>query len=120
MTLVHDLLLNFEVLVWHESGSWNGLYCLLAVENETYCVQFLSGLTSFRSMFIKPYFWPETIYDIKLDELEVTAEPDELKVTAELDKLKALAKSDKLKALLPTLEIPQETTKLINLAIKYC
>ena len=37
-TLVHDLPLNSEVLVWRESGSWNGPYCLLAVENETCCV----------------------------------------------------------------------------------
>src|SRR6266705_6210651 len=29
MTLVHDLPLNFKVLIWHKSGSWNGLYCLL-------------------------------------------------------------------------------------------
>src|SRR6266581_59119 len=30
MTLVHDLLLNFKVLIWHKSGSWNRPYCLLA------------------------------------------------------------------------------------------
>jgi len=38
MTPVHDLLLNSEVLIWHESGNWNGPYCLLAVENEMCCV----------------------------------------------------------------------------------
>jgi hypothetical protein len=38
MTLVYDLLLNSEVLVWRESGKWIGPYCLLAVENETCCV----------------------------------------------------------------------------------
>ena len=37
-TPVHDLPLNSEVLIWRESGSWNGPYCLLAVENETCCV----------------------------------------------------------------------------------
>src|SRR6266702_5572181 len=76
-TLEYDLLLNFKVFVWRKSGSWNGPYCLLAVENETCCVQFLSGPTSFKSMSIKPYFWPKTIYNVELDELEATAEPDE-------------------------------------------
>ena len=37
-TLVHNLPLNSEVLVWRESGSWNRPYCLLAIENETCCV----------------------------------------------------------------------------------
>ena len=47
-------------------------------------------------MSVKPYFRPKNTYNIK---------PDELKVTAELDKLEATAKSDKLEALLPTLEV---------------
>jgi hypothetical protein len=34
-TLVHDLPLNSEVLVWRKSGKWTGPYRLLAVENET-------------------------------------------------------------------------------------
>ena len=34
-TLIHDLLLNSEVLVWRESGNWTGPYRLLAVEGET-------------------------------------------------------------------------------------
>ena len=37
-TLVHDLLLNSKVLIWRESGNWNGPYCLLAVKNKTCCV----------------------------------------------------------------------------------
>src|SRR5882762_9294255 len=37
-TLVHNLPLNSEVLVWRESGNWTGPYCLLAVEDETCCV----------------------------------------------------------------------------------
>src|SRR6266568_8761056 len=37
-TSVHDLPLNSKVLIWHESGSWNGPYRLLAVENETCCI----------------------------------------------------------------------------------
>ena len=48
-------------------------------------------------MSIKPYFWPENTHDVKLDELEVTAEPDELEATAKLDELEVL---------LLTLEIP--------------
>ena len=127
MTLVHDLLLNFEVLVWHESGSWNGLYCLLAVENETYCVQFLSGLTSFRSTSIKPYFRSKNTYNIKPDKPEVTTKPNELKTftkldkletTAELDEPEATAKSNKLKAPLPTPEVPQKPTKPTKPTIK--
>ena len=67
-TSVHDLPLNSEVLVWRESGNWNGPYRLLAVENETCCVQLPSGPTSFRSTSIKPYFQPETTHDDKLEE----------------------------------------------------
>jgi len=88
MILVHNLLLNSEVLVWHESGNWNGPYCLLAVENEICCVQLPSRLTRFRSMSVKPYFWPETTHNV------------------ELDKLVAPAKLDKLEAPLPTKEVP--------------
>ncbi len=57
-------------------------------------------------MSIKPYFRPETTYDVKPDELEVTAELDKLKVTAELDKLKVPAELDESEVLLPTLEVP--------------
>ena len=80
-----------------------------------YCVQLPSGLTSFRSISIKPYFWPENTHNIELDKLEATAKPDELKATAELDKLEVAAKpdelevtakSDKLEVPLPTLEVP--------------
>ena len=135
-TLVYDLPLNSKVLVWRKSGSWNGPYCLLAIKNKMYCIQFPSGPTSFRNTFVKPYFWPKTTHDIEPDELEVitepdkleaTAEPDKLEVTtklnkleitAELDKLEAPAKSDKLKALLPILEVPQEPTEPIKPIIK--
>ena len=34
-TLIHDLPLNSEVLVWRESGNWTGPYRLLAIEGET-------------------------------------------------------------------------------------
>src|SRR6266702_3311969 len=118
MTLVYNLPLNSEVLVWRESGSWNGPYCLLAVENETCCVQFPSGLTSFRSTSVKPYFWSENTHDVKLDELEVTAELDELEATAELDKLEMTAELDELEVPLPTLEVPQKPTKPIEPIIK--
>ena len=57
-------------------------------------------------MSVKPYFWPETTYNIKPDELETTAELNKLEVTAELDKLEAPTKLDKLKVLLLTLEVP--------------
>jgi hypothetical protein len=87
-TLVHDLPLNFKVLIWRESGKWTRPYHLIAIENEIYYIQLPSGLTSFRSMSVKPYFWPKNTYDIK---------PDELETTAELDKIEAP---------LPTLEVP--------------
>ena len=35
ITLVHDLSLNSEVLVWRESGNWTGPYRLLSIEGET-------------------------------------------------------------------------------------
>ena len=105
-TLVHNLPLNSKVLVWRKSSSWNRPYRLLAVKNKTCCIQFFSGLTSFKNIFIKPYFQPKTTYDIKPDKLETTAKPDKLKITAELDKLKVPAKSDELEVLLPTLEVP--------------
>ena len=101
MTSVHNLLLNSEVLVWRESSNWTGPYRLLAIENETCYVQLPSGLTRFRSMSVKPYFWPENTHDIKLDELEVTAKLDELEVP------------------LPTPEVPQKPTELAEPAIKY-
>ena len=37
-TLVHNLPLNSEVLVWRKSGSWNRPYRLLAVENKMCCI----------------------------------------------------------------------------------
>src|SRR6266702_2436850 len=117
-TSVHDLPLNSKVLIWRKSGSWNGPYCLLAVENETCCVQLPSGPTSFRNTSIKPYFWPETTYDVKPDELEVTAEPDELEVTAELDEPETTAESNGLEAPLPTLEVPQKPTKPAEPTVK--
>src|SRR6266568_4603791 len=114
-TAVHDLPLNSEVLVWRESGSWNGPYRLLAVENEICCVQLFSGPTSFKSTSVKPYFRPKNTYDVKPDKLKVTAELDELKATAEPDKLEAIAEPDKpettaesngLEVPLPTPEVP--------------
>ena len=97
MTSVHNLPLNSEVLVWHKSGNWTGLYRLLAIENEIYYIQLPSGPTRFRSTSVKPYFWPENTYNVKLDKLEVTTKPDEPEVTAKLDKLEGP---------LPTLEVP--------------
>ena len=69
------------------------------------CIQLPSGLTSFRSMSIKLYFWPENTYNIKLDELEATAKLDKLEVPTKLDKLEVPTKLDKLKVPLFTLEV---------------
>src|SRR3984957_19205193 len=87
-TLVHNLPLNSKVLIWRKSGKWTRPYCLLAIENKTYCVQLPSGPTSFRSTSIKPYFWPKDTYNVKTDKLEATA------------------KLNKLEAPLPTPEVP--------------
>ena len=100
ITLVHNLPLNFKVLIWRESGSQNGPYCLLAVENEMCCVQLPSGLTSFRSTSVKPYFWPKNTYNVKLDELEATAELNEIE------------------APLPTPEVPYKLTKPAKPTVK--
>ena len=35
ITLVYNLLLNSEVLIWRESSNWTGPYRLLAMEGET-------------------------------------------------------------------------------------
>ena len=69
-------------------------------------------------MSVKPYFWPENTYDVKLDEWETTAELDELEATAKPNELEATAKSDKLEVPLPTLKVPQELTEPIKPAIK--
>ena len=87
--------------MWYKSSNQTGFYHLLAVEDEIYCVQLFSRLISFKSTFIKPYFWFENTYNIKLDELEVTT------------------KLNKIKILLPTLKALQEPTKPIKPAIKW-
>ena len=67
ITLVYNLPLNSEVLIWRKSSNWTRPYYLLAVKNKTCCIQLLSGLTSFKSIFVKPYFWPKNTCNIKLD-----------------------------------------------------
>ncbi len=109
-TLVHNLPLNSEVLVWRKSGNWTGPYHLLAVEDETCCIQLLSGLTNFRSMSVKPYFWSNNTNDVKLDKPETPAE---------LDELGAPAEPDKLEVLLPTPEVPHKLTEPAKPAVKY-
>src|SRR3984957_15731166 len=97
ITLVYNLPLNSKVLIWRKSGKWTRPYCLLAIENKTYCVQLSSGLTSFRSTSIKPYFRPKTTHDVELDKPEATVKQDEPEAPAKLDELEAL---------LPTKEVP--------------
>ncbi len=64
-TLLHDLPLNSEVLVWREgnigqSGKQTRPYTLLALEGETYKLQLPSRPTSFRSTTVKPFLRIET------------------------------------------------------------
>jgi hypothetical protein len=51
-------------------------------------------------MSVKPYFWSENTYNVKLDKLE------------------APAKLDKLEAPLPTLEVPRKPTKPTKPTVK--
>ena len=104
--------------MWRESGNWTGPYRLLAVEDETCCVQLPSGPTNFRSTSVKPYFRPETAHDAEPDELEATAEPDEPEAPAEPDEPEVPAELDKLEAPLPTLEVPQKPTEPAKPAVK--
>ena len=67
ITPVHNLPLNSKVLIWRKSGKWTRSYRLLAVKDETCYVQLPSGLTNFRSTFVKPYFRSENTNNIKLD-----------------------------------------------------
>jgi hypothetical protein len=69
------------------------------------CIQLFSGLTSFRSTSIKPYFWSKNTHNTKLNELEISAKLDKLKAPIKLDELEAPAKLDKLEVPLPTLEV---------------
>ena len=64
-TSVHNLPLNSEVIIWRESGNWTGPYRLLAIEDETCCVQLPSGPTSFRSTSVKLYFRSKNTYDVE-------------------------------------------------------
>ena len=100
ITLVYNLPLNSKVLIQHKSGNQTGPYCLLAVEDKTYCVQLFSGLINFRSTSVKPYFQSKNTYNIKLDKLEAPTKPD------------------KLEAPLLTLEVLRKLIKPIKLAIK--
>ena len=77
-TLVHNLLLNSEVLIWRESGNWTGPYRLLAMEGETCSVQLPSGPTSFRTTSVKPYFRSENASNNEPDKLEAPLPTSEL------------------------------------------
>ena len=96
MTLVYNLPLNSEVLIWQKSGNQTKPYRLLAIEDKTYYIQLPSRPTSFKSIFIKPYFWPKTTYNAKPDKLKVTTKLDKLEVLAKPDKPKVFAKLNKL------------------------
>ena len=67
-----------------------------------YCVQLPSKLTNFKSISVKPYFWPKNTNDIELDKL---------KALTKLDKLEIPVKLDKLEIFLSTLEVPCKLTK---------
>ena len=81
-TLVHDLPLNSEVLVWREGntgqgGKWTGPYNLLAIDGETCKVQLPNGPTSFRSTTVKPYLRMETGPESDTEEEQPVEQPAE-------------------------------------------
>ena len=60
-TPIHDLLVDSLVLVWREgnagrSGIQDGLFKLLAIDQETCKVELPHGPTSFRTTVVKPYY----------------------------------------------------------------
>lgn len=64
VSLLHDLPLNSDVLVWREgnigrTGTWTGPFKLLGIEGETCKVDLPSGPTEFRSTTVKPYLIEE-------------------------------------------------------------
>jgi hypothetical protein len=69
-------------------------------------------------MSVKPYFWSENTYTVKLDKLEAPIELDKLEAPAKPNELEASAKLDKLEVPLPTLEVPRKLTKPIKPTIK--
>ena len=94
ITLVYNFPLNFKVLVWRKSGNWTKPYYLPAVKDKIYYIQLPSRLTSFKSIFIKPYFQSKNTYNIKLDKLKVPIKLNKLKTLIKLNKLKVLSKLD--------------------------
>ena len=105
ITLVYNLLLNSKVLIQRKSGNQTRLYYLLAIENKIYYIQLPSGLTSFRSISVKPYFQPKDNYNIKPDKLEILIKLNKLEAPIKLDKLEVPTKLDKLEVPMPTLEV---------------
>ena len=101
ITLVYNLLLNSEVLIWRKSSNQTRPYRLLAVEDKICYIQLFSRLISFKSIFIKFYFWSKNTYNIKLDKLKVTTE------------------LDKIEIFLFTLKAPQKSTKPTKPAVKW-
>jgi hypothetical protein len=62
-TAIHDLSLNFDVMVWREGkngqlGHWDGPVPLVSMDGETCVLKMPYNNTPFRSMSVKPYFKP--------------------------------------------------------------
>jgi hypothetical protein len=59
-TAIHDLPVDSQVLVWRKgnagrSGTWDGPFKLLAIDQETCKVELPHRPTSFRTTVVKPY-----------------------------------------------------------------
>ena len=60
MTVIYNLPINSEVLIWREgnigkTGSWKGPFKLLEVSGETCILQLPHGSTKFRTTAVKPF-----------------------------------------------------------------
>jgi hypothetical protein len=73
MTDIHELILNSDILVWHEGntgqpGNWEGPYKLMAINGESCILALPRGNTTFRSTSVKPFNMPDV--EVEVDPLE--------------------------------------------------
>ncbi len=63
ITLIHDLSLNSQVLVFREDNEWKGSFRLLSIQNESTIIDLSSESTKFRSTSIKSYYQENLFLD---------------------------------------------------------
>jgi hypothetical protein len=90
ITDIHDLTLNSDILVWREgntgqSGSWEGLYKLVAVNGESCVLVLPHSNTIFRSISVKPFNVPDNPIEVEYPEAERNGQEVEDKDTIVID-----------------------------------